>query len=290
MFQNLLTWINCSRFYPEFDCIMIEDIELETFINDVYEYYGFDFGSYSRASLKRRVIRILQLDGFISFYDFLSKVKYDPDYYKRVIDEITVNVTEMFRDPSFYKIVRNEILPQLALKPFIRLWHAGCSTGEEVYSMAILLKEAGILHKSLIYATDINSKVLETAKKGIFPLRMMKDYSDNYRDSGGLEDFSTYYIANYGNAKFKDELAERMVFSQHNLVSDNSFNEFDFILCRNVLIYFDNSLQKRVINLFDESLALSGFLALGTKETIKYSTSPNKYTQLGKEKVWIKKK
>ena len=290
MFQNLLTWINYFRLYPEFDCIMIEDIELETFINDVYDYYGFDFGSYSRASLKRRVIRILQMDGFTSFYDFLSKVKYDPEYYKRVVDEITVNVTEMFRDPSFYKIVRNEILPQLATKPFIRLWHAGCSTGEEVYSMAILLKEAGLLHKSLIYATDINSKVLETAKKGIFPLRMMKDYSDNYRDSGGQEDFSEYYIANYGNAKFKDELSERMVFSQHNLVSDNSFNEFDFILCRNVLIYFDNSLQKRVINLFDESLALLGFLALGTKETIKYSISPSKYTQLGKEKVWIKKK
>lgn len=127
---------------------MIEDIELEVFINDVYEYYGFDFGNYSRASLKRRVNRIYQIDGLVNFYEFLSKVKYDPEYFKRVIDEITVNVTEMFRDPSFYKVVRNEILPLLATKPFIRLWHAGCSTGEEVYSMAILLKEAGLLHKS----------------------------------------------------------------------------------------------------------------------------------------------
>jgi chemotaxis protein methyltransferase CheR len=267
---------------------MIEDIELETLINDIYEYYGFDFGNYSRASLKRRVSRVYQLDGFSNFYEFLSKVRYDPEYCKRMIDEITVNVTEMFRDPAFYKIVRTEILPQLATKPFIRLWHAGCSTGEEVYSMAIMLKEAGLLHKAIIYATDINSKVLETAKKGIFPLRMMKEYSENYRDSGGERDFSDYYIANYGIVKFSEELSEKMVFSQHNLVSDNSFNEFDFILCRNVLIYFDNNLQKRVINLFDESLSILGFLALGTKETIKYSISTTKYKHLEKEKIWRK--
>ena len=269
---------------------MIEDIELETFINEVYECYGFDFGSYSRASLKRRVNRIFQLDGFTNFYAFLSKVKYDSEYYKRIVDEITVNVTEMFRDPSFYKIVRNEILPILATKPFIRLWHAGCSTGEEVYSIAILLKEAGLLDKSLIYATDINSKVLETAKKGIFPLRMMKEYSENYRDAGGQEDFSAYYTANYGNVKFNPDLTAKMVFSQHNLVSDNSFNEFDMILCRNVLIYFDNDLQKRAISLFDESLSVLGFLALGTKETIKYFMPSTKYKQFDTEKLWQKMK
>ncbi|MEO7976969.1 protein-glutamate O-methyltransferase CheR [Flavobacterium sp.] len=269
---------------------MIEDIELETLINDVYEYYGFDFGSYSRASLKRRVNRVYQLDGFNHFHEFLSKVRYDPEYYRHMVDEITVNVTEMFRDPAVYAVIRNQILPQLAPKPFIRLWHAGCSTGEEVYSMAILLKEAGLLHKSLIYATDINEKVLETAKKGIFPLRMMKEYSENYRDSGGKEDFSSYYTANYGSAKFDAELGQKMVFSQHNLVSDTSFNEFDFILCRNVLIYFDNDLQKRAINLFDESLSVLGFLALGTKETIKYSISLNKYKQLDREKIWRKVK
>ena len=267
---------------------MIEDIELETFINDVYEYYGFDLGGYSRASLKRRVSRIMNPDGFSSFYDFLSKVKYDADYYMRAIDELTVNVTEMFRDPSFYKVLRNEILPLLATKPFIRIWHAGCSSGEEVYSMAILLQEAGLLHKSILYATDINTKVLESAKKGIFPLRMMKDYSENYRDSGGQEDFSNYYIANYGNVKFSEDLIKKMVFSQHNLVSDTSFNEFDMIFCRNVLIYFDNELQTRVINLFDQSLAVLGFLALGTKETIKYSIAEGKYKQVKKEKLWRK--
>lgn len=267
---------------------MIEDIELEILINDVYEYYGFDFGSYSRASLKRRVNRIYQLDGFAAFHEFLSKVRSDPEYYRHMVDEITVNVTEMFRDPTVYDVIRREILPQLAPKPFIRLWHAGCSSGEEVYSMAILLKEAGLLHKSLIYATDINEKVLEIAKKGIFPLRMMKEYSDNYRASGGQEDFSSYYTANYGIAKFDTELSQKMVFSQHNLVSDTSFNEFDFILCRNVLIYFDNDLQKRAINLFDESLSVLGFLALGTKETIKYSISLNKYKQIGRERIWRK--
>ncbi|WP_163410773.1 CheR family methyltransferase [Flavobacterium ajazii] len=267
---------------------MIEDIELETLINEVYEYYGFDFGSYSRASLKRRVNRIYQLDGFTYFEEFLSKVRSDSEYYKRMVDEITVNVTEMFRDPSFYTVIRNQILPLLGTKPFIRLWHAGCSTGEEVYSVAILLKEAGLLHKSLIYATDINTTVLETAKKGIFPLRMMKEYSENYRDSGGKEDFSNYYTANYGIAKFNEELSKKMVFSQHNLVSDTSFNEFDLIFCRNVLIYFDNDLQKRAINLFDESLSVLGFLALGTKETIKYSISQSKYKQVEKEKIWRK--
>lgn len=267
---------------------MIEDIELETLINDVYDYYGFDFGSYAKASLKRRVSRLYQMDGFANFHEFLSKVKYDPEYYKHMVDEITVNVTEMFRDSSFYTLMRNEVLPLLGTKPFIRIWHAGCATGEEVYSMAILLKEAGLLQKTLLYATDINEKVLETAKKGIFPLRMMKEYSENYRDAGGKEDFSNYYIANYGIAKFNEELNQRMIFSQHNLVSDTSFNEFDLILCRNVLIYFDNDLQKRAINLFDESLAILGFLALGTKETIKYSISPNKYKQLDKEKVWRK--
>jgi len=267
---------------------MIEDVELEVFINDVYEYHGFDLGGYSRASLKRRVNRIVQLDGFSNFYDFLAKVKYDSDYYKRAIDEITVNVTEMFRDPSFYKVVRNNIVPFLATKPFIKIWHAGCSSGEEVYSMAILLKEAGLLDKSLLYATDINSRVLETAKKGIFPLRMMKEYSENYRDSGGQEDFSNYYIANYGNAKFSEELSRKMIFAQHNLVSDTSFNEFDMIFCRNVLIYFDNDLQRRAIHLFDESLAVLGFLALGTKETIKYSIALSKYDQVQKEKLWKK--
>ena len=267
---------------------MIDDRELEVLINDVFEYHGFDFSGYSRASLKRRVDRVYQMDGFTHFGDLLAKVRTDTDYVKRLVEEITVNVTEMFRDPHFYKTLRNEVLPILATKPFIRLWHAGCSTGEEVFSMAIMLQEANLLHKSLIYATDINPIVLDMAKKGVFPLRMMKQYSENYMASGGTEDFSDYYTANYGLAKFGGELQEKMVFSQHNLVSDHSFNEFDLILCRNVMIYFDKDLQERALVLFDESLAKLGYLALGTKETIKFSPLQKKFRQLNKEKIWKK--
>src|SRR6187431_1557404 len=164
---------------------MIEDIELETLINVVYEYYGFDFGNYSKASLKRRVNRLYHLDGFHHFHEFLAKVRSDAEYYKRMVEEITVNVTEMFRDPLFYAVLRNEILPQLGTKPFIRIWHAGCATGEEVYSMAILLKEANLLYKSLIYATDLNPTVIENIRRGVFPLSQMKQYSENYIQSGG---------------------------------------------------------------------------------------------------------
>lgn len=267
---------------------MIEDKDLDALINEVYEHYGFDFGNYSRASLQRRVDRLYHLDGFTHFYEFLHRIRTDELYYKRMIEEITVNVTEMFRDPSFFKVLREEIVPILATKPFIRIWHAGCSTGEEVYSMAIILKEANLLHKSLLYATDINGEVLESAKKGIFPLRMMKLYSENYLASNGQQDFCSYYSANYNIAQFNADLSSRMVFSQHNLVSDNSFNEFDLILCRNVLIYFDNNLQKRALTLFDESLAVLGYLALGSKENIKYAFEDTKFQQLRKEKIWKK--
>lgn len=267
---------------------MVEDHELEILINEVYENYGYDFSGYSMASFKRRVDRLYQLDGFTSFKSFLAKITADSDYFSRMVEEITVNITEMFRDPHFYKVLRTEILPIMATKPFIRLWHAGCSTGEEVYSMAILLKEAGLLDKSLLYATDISPMVLDVARKGVFPLRMMKQYSENYIASGGKKDFSHYYTANYGLAKFGEDLSAKMVFSQHNLVSDRSFNEFDLILCRNVLIYFDKDLQERALHLFDDSLSKLGYLALGTKETIKYTSMQKRYKQFEKEKIWRK--
>jgi chemotaxis protein methyltransferase CheR len=267
---------------------MIEDVQLETLINLIFEYYGFDFGNYSRASLKRRVDRIYTIDGFSCFSDFMSKIRTEPDYFKRFVEEITVNVTEMFRDPAFYKVLRKEIIPKLASKPFIRIWHAGCATGEEVYSVAIILKEVNLLHKSLIYATDINSVVLDMARKGVFPLPLIKQYAENYRNSGGESDFSNYYTANYGLAKFDEELSSKMLFSQHNLVSDTSFNEFDLILCRNVLIYFDKDLQARALSLFDASLASLGYLALGTKETLKFNLMKTKFMQCNNEKIWRK--
>jgi len=268
--------------------MMIEDEEIDLLLNDVFEIYGYDFANYSRASLKRRIIRLFALDKFPSFAELRYRVRTEEDYLKRFIEEITVNVTEMFRDPSFYKVLRTEILPGLGTKPFIRIWHAGCSTGEEVFSMAILLQEAGLLKKSLLYATDLNPSVLEKARKGIFPLNQMKQYSESYIASGGTKDFSTYYTANYGQAKLNEDLSEKIIISTHNLVSDSSFNEFDLILCRNVLIYFDKDLQERALKLFDESLGALGYLALGSKETLKFSSIQARYKQLDKEKIWKK--
>lgn len=267
---------------------MLEDREIEILINEIYKYHGYDFSGYSAASFRRRVDRLYAMDNFENFSEFLFKVRSDETYFKHTVEEITVNVTEMFRDPSFYKILRTDILPILATKPFIRIWHAGCSTGEEVFSVAILLKELGLLHKSLLYATDLNSSVLDVAKKGLFPLRTIQQYAENYRIASGKNDFSDYYTANYGYAKFSDELISRMVFSQHNLIIDGSFNEFDLILCRNVLIYFDKDFQRTALELFDNSLSKLGYLALGSKETIKFSSIQHRFKQFEKEKIWKK--
>lgn len=267
----------------------LQDEEIELLVNDLIETYGHDFSNYARASLKRRFNRLFLLDRFPSFAEMRYKIISDKDYLKRVVEEITVNVTEMFRDPSFYRTLRSEVLPVLATYPFIRIWHAGVSTGEEVYSMAILLKEANLLEKSLIYATDINPGALQQAKKGTFSLSNMKHYSENYILAGGEADFSSYYSAKYDYAKFDAELGRKMIFSTHNLVSDNTFNEFQLIICRNVLIYFDKTLQDRVFKLFDESLDMLGFLALGSKETLKFSPVMSKFKLLKQgEKIWKK--
>lgn len=268
--------------------MQVQDHEIEALISTLYEYYGYDFSGYSRASFSRRVLRLLEMGGYPDMAALISRVRQEPGYFETVVDELTVNVTEMFRDPSFYRALRETVLPALGPKPFLRIWHAGCSTGEEVFSMAILLEELGLLHKSLLYATDLSPEVLESAKKGIFQLRFMKLYQENYAASGGKEDFSSYYSANYGLAKFPQRFLERMVFSHHNLVSDRSFNEFDLILCRNVLIYFDKELQSRALDLFDESLPPLGFLALGSKENIRFSNIGQRYAPVGKDKIWKK--
>lgn len=262
--------------------------DLKLLLTDMLELYGYDFTDYAKASLKRRVSRLFTLDRFPSFAEFRYRLRSDADYAKRFVEQITVNVTEMFRDPVFYQSLRKHVLPVLATYPFIRIWHAGCSTGEEVFSMAILLKEANLLHKSLLYATDLNPQVLQKASTGIFPMSQMKQYSENYIASGGTEDFSSYYTASYNMVKFNEELSQRMVFSTHNLVSESSFNQFQLIMCRNVLIYFEKELQGRVFALFDDSLENLGFLALGSKETLKLSPIISKYRQESKEKIWRK--
>lgn len=268
----------------------INDDQVETLLSDLLEQYGYDFTGYSKASLKRRINRLYTLDKSLSFAEFRYKVNNDPVYFKRFVEQITVNVTEMFRDPEFFRTLRTEVLPQLGTYPFIRIWLAGCSTGEEAYSISIVLKELNLLHKSLIYATDLNPAVLEKAAQGMFALAQMKQYSENYIAAGGTQDFSRYYSANYSLAKFDDELKSKIIFSTHNLVSDHSFNEFQLILCRNVLIYFDRDLQNKVLRLFDDSLEDLGYLALGTKETIEFSAIHKLYKRLPGNKIWRKKR
>ena len=264
------------------------DEHIETLLSDVLEVYGYDFTGYSRASLKRRIVRLYELDNFVSFAEFRYKIRSEPSYFKRFLEQVTINVTEMFRDPEFYKTLKTEILPRLGTYPFIRIWIAGCSTGEEAYSVSIFLKELNLLHKSLIYATDINSAVLENAAQQMIPLSKIKLYTENYIAAGGQEQFSDYYTANYSLGKLNDDLKTKIIFSTHNLVSDNSFNEFQLILCRNVIIYFDRELQTKVFQLFDNSLEKFGYLALGTKESLDFSAVSKNFERLNADKIWRK--
>ncbi len=268
---------------------IVTDEQVEQLLTDALEIYGYDFTNYSKASVKRRINRLFAIDRFPSFAELRYRLRNDKTYLNHFVESISVNVTEMFRDPMFYLALRNVVLPQLATYPYIRIWHAGCATGEEVYSMAILLKELNLLHKSVLYATDINQEALERARQGIVPLNNMKLYSENYIRSGGTQAFSNYYSATYDRAKLNDDLKSKMVFAMHNLVSDGSFNEFQLILCRNVLIYFNKDLQDNVIRLFNNSLEKLGFLALGTKETLRFTDVTKQFRQIdGKEKIWRK--
>ncbi|WP_228451385.1 CheR family methyltransferase [Marnyiella aurantia] len=264
------------------------DEHLEMLLSDVLEIYGYDFTGYSRASLKRRIVRLFELDRFVSFAEYRYKIRTDPAYFKRFLEQVTINVTEMFRDPAFYRTLRTEILPRLGTYPFIRIWIAGCSTGEEAYSVAIFLKELNLLNKSLIYATDINNTVLENASQAMIPMSKLQLYTENYIAAGGSENFSDYYSANYSLGKLDDELRSKIIFSSHNLVTDNSFNEFQLILCRNVIIYFDRPLQNKVFRLFDNSLEKFGYLALGTKESLDFSPTAKNFERLKGEKIWRK--
>ncbi|WON94072.1 protein-glutamate O-methyltransferase CheR [Sphingobacterium sp. UGAL515B_05] len=267
---------------------IIKDHEIDILLEDIYRDYGYDFLQYSRASIKRRINRIMTNDRLASFAELRFALKDNSEFLQHFVEEITVNLTEMFRDPLFFRELREEILPQLGTYPLIRIWVAGCSTGEEAYSMAILLKEANLYHKSLIYATDINPRVLEIARNGVYPLSQIKTFSENYMESGGKQDFSKYYTANYEWAKFDADLKRKMILSTHNLVSDTSFNSFQLILCRNVLIYFNKDLQERVFKLFDASLENLGYLALGSKETIRFSSIQHNFTAVGNQKIWKK--
>lgn len=264
------------------------DEQIEQLLSDILEVYGYDFTGYSRASLKRRILRLYVMENFVSFAEFRYALRNDADLFRYFLEQVTVNVTEMFRDCEFFKTLKEKLLPKLGTYPFIRIWIAGCSTGEEAYSVAIILKELNLLQKALIYATDLNNAVLQKASQALVPLNKMKQYSENYINCGGTGDFSNYYSANYSFAKLNDDLKKKIIFSTHNLVSDNSFNEFQLILCRNVIIYFDRLLQNKVFELFDNSLEKFGYLALGSKETLDFSTIAKKYKRFGKERIWRK--
>ena len=258
----------------------LEKIEIELLLEAVYRHYGFDFRSYAYSSLRRRLWKRILAEGLSTVSGLQDRVLHDSETLERLLDDLSVSVTAMFRDPSFYMAFRERAVPLLRTYPFIRVWHAGCSTGEEVFSMAILLQEEGLYDRARIYATDMNETVLRRARAGIFPLERMQEYTENYIRAGGRRSFSEYYTAGYDGALFTPALLKNVVFAQHNLVTDRSFSEFNAILCRNVLIYFDKALQSRVHRLFYDSLTTFGILGLGSKETLRFSKFESCYDQL----------
>jgi chemotaxis protein methyltransferase CheR len=258
----------------------LERLEVELLLEAIHRRYGFDFREYAKASLKRRLWRRVAAEKLTSISGLQERVLHDPAAMERLLLDLSINVTAMFRDPTFYAAFRAQAIPILRTYPFTRLWVAGCSTGEEVYSLAILLAEEGVAERARIYATDINEAVLERARTGVFPLDKMQEYTQNYIRAGGTRAFSEYYSAAYDGAQFDRSLVRNVVFAQHNLVSDRSFNEFHAIVCRNVMIYFDRSLQDKVLELFHESLVRFGVLALGHKETIRFTRYADAYDEL----------
>jgi chemotaxis protein methyltransferase CheR len=265
----------------------LERIEIDLLLEGVYRHYGLDFRGYALGSLKRRLARRMREEGTPTLSALQEKVLHDPAAMERLLVALSISVTAMFRDPTFYRAFREKVVPILRTYPFIRLWNAGCATGEETLSLAIVLEEEGLLDRTRIYATDFNAGVVDRARSGEFPLARMKMYTENYLKAGGDKEFSSYYTADGPVARFAPELLQSVVFAKHNLVSDGSFNEFHGILCRNVLIYFGNPLQRRVHELFHDSLVNFGVLGLGHKETIRFTPLEHCYEAIdSREKLY----
>lgn len=271
------------------DHLELEKIELSILLEGIYRYFGFDFRNYAEPFLQRRIWHRIRAEKVKSISGLQEKIFHDPGAMKRLLDDLSINVTEMFRDPLFFLAFRKRIIPMLRACPSIRIWHVGCSSGEEVYSMAILLHEEGLYERTKIYATDMNESILEKAKQGIFPLDRMQMYTKNYLHAGGTRAFSEYYTATFENVIFQPFLRENVIFAQHNLATDHSFNDFHVIICRNVMIYFNKILQDHVHSLLYESLVLSGFLGLGNREGVKYTSHANYYQEFDcTEKIYRK--
>ena len=267
--------------------MQIENIELKLLLEGIYLKYGYDFRDYSKASVKRRIGQRMLMSALPNLAAMQHKILHEKSFFQTVLLDLSVNVTEMFRDPSFYLALRKTVIPILKTYPFIKIWHAGCSTGEEVYSMAILLEEENLLKNTTLYATDIDTQVLKKAKDGIYSLERMKEFTLNYQRAGGNSSFADYYTARYDAAILDSNLRKNIVFSQHNLVTDGAFGEMHMVVCRNVIIYFNRDLQNRVLNLFHESLIRKGILCLGSKETIKYLQLKNAFEEIdGQEKIF----
>jgi chemotaxis protein methyltransferase CheR len=257
-----------------------QKIEIQLLLEVIFLKYGYDFRKYSKAHVNRRILFELGRSRLSSIAEMQHKILYDPEFFHVLLLDLSLNVTEMFRDPEFFVTLREKIVPLLQNFPVIKIWHAGCSTGEEVYSMAIMLKEENLLDRCIIYGTDFNQIVLDTAAKAIYPIDKIKDYSKNYNLAKGKASLSDYFTVKYGAAKLNNELKKNIVFSDHNLVSDGMFGEMHMIVCRNVLIYFNRELQNKVHRLFLSSLVSGGILCLGPKESLLLSDCKDAYTTL----------
>jgi chemotaxis protein methyltransferase CheR len=258
----------------------VEAVELDLLLEAVFRFYGYDFRDYAKTSMRRRIASLMSQEEISTISALQDRVLHDRRAWERVLNGISVNVSAMFRDPSFFLAFRQHAVPVLRTYPFIRIWQAGCSLGEEAYSLAIMLEEEGLYDRSLIYATDINEVSLRQAREAIYPAELMQKYTQNYLHAGGQRSFSEYYTARYDYAILRPTLQRNIVFSQHNLVSDAPFNEFNVILCRNVMIYFNRGLQERTHNLFHASLAMFGILGLGSRESLRFMPHEQMYEPL----------
>jgi len=266
------------------------ELEISLLLEAIYQKYGYDFRQYSKAHINRRIRNRMAMSGLEDVSQIQSKVIKDETFAYQLLQDLSITVTEMFRDKDFYKSLRENVIPILKTYPFIKIWHAGCATGEEAYSMAIIMQEESLYDRATIYATDFNQHALNRAKEGIISNAMIKEYAVNYKLSGGKESFSDYYTSSYNNAIMNQSLKKNIVWANHNLVTDSVFAEVHLILCRNVLIYFDNALQNKVQKLFYESLINGGILCLGTKEGLHFTDFSEKYTELDKKQRIFKKK
>ncbi|MCJ8341069.1 MAG: protein-glutamate O-methyltransferase CheR [Pseudomonadales bacterium] len=247
------------------------EFEINHLLEAILYQYGYDFRHYARASLERRVLNRLHLADLQHVTELTSKILHDPEYFDLFLKDMSITVTEMFRDPSVFKAIRKSVCSRLRTYSRVNIWHAGCATGEEVYSMAIMLQEEDLLSRTQIYATDFNNHSLTIAKEGIYPAEKMQLFTENYQSAGGQASFADYYQAKYQFAKFKDSLKKHITFANHNLIKDQVFASMHLVMCRNVLIYFDQQLQNQVLGLFQESLVHRGYLVLGDKETLEFS-------------------